>query len=40
MITEDEPEPRKGHLDTSLTAGQLCDDHSDPSDGKVRNGSA
>jgi hypothetical protein len=26
MITKDEPEPGKGHLDTSLTAGHPRDD--------------
>jgi hypothetical protein len=37
MITEDKPEPGKDSLDTSLTAGQPCDDERDLIDGKVRN---
>jgi hypothetical protein len=38
MITEDEPEPGKGPLDTNLTAGKPCDNQLDLSDRKARNG--
>jgi hypothetical protein len=37
MLTEHESEPGKSPLDTSLTAGQPCDDQRDVSNGKVRN---
>jgi hypothetical protein len=38
VIAEDEPERGKDLLNSSLTAGQPCEDQRDLSDGKGRNG--